>query len=89
MYLKNSSPTLTNVTFTGNQASDGGGMYNDGSSPILSGVTFSGNRLRGSTFWNSPRGLAISRASDTSKSASSRSNVAWLFTSTGPARRRR
>ena len=39
-----SSPTLTDVTFLGNLATNGGGMYNvTGSSPSLSGVIFSGN----------------------------------------------
>ncbi len=40
-----SSPTLTNVTFSGNSASsDGGGMFNwISSSPTLTNVTFSGN----------------------------------------------
>jgi LPXTG-site transpeptidase (sortase) family protein len=38
-----SSPTLTNVTFSGNSAQDGGGMYNQGSSPTLRNLTFSGN----------------------------------------------
>jgi predicted outer membrane repeat protein len=43
-----SSPTLTNVTFSGNSAGkDGGAMYNDGrygaSSPTLTNVTFSDN----------------------------------------------
>ncbi len=42
------SPTLTNVTFSGNSADYGGGMYNDGngggtSSPMLTNVTFSRN----------------------------------------------
>ena len=42
------SPALTNVTFSGNQAIEGGGMFNDGynagvSSPTLTNVTFSGN----------------------------------------------
>ena len=39
----NSSPTLSNVTFSGNTADYGGGMYNYNSSPTLTGVTFSGN----------------------------------------------
>ncbi len=41
----NSSPTLINVTFSGNSASsNGAGMYNsNGSSPTLINVTFSGN----------------------------------------------
>jgi len=45
-----SSPTLTNVTFSGNSASYGGGMYNDGGgaehaylNPTLTNVTFSNN----------------------------------------------
>ncbi len=51
-----SSPTLTNVTFSGNSASiDGGGMYNDcNSSPTLTNVTFSGNSAnnRGGGMYN-------------------------------------
>ncbi len=43
----NSSPTLINVTFSGNKATGnnkgGGGMRNDQSSPTLINVTFSGN----------------------------------------------
>jgi hypothetical protein len=36
MYNVSSSPTLTNVTFSGNRAKSGGGMYNrDGSNPTL------------------------------------------------------
>ncbi len=35
--------TLTNVTFSGNLADFGGGMYNNSSSPTLTNVTFSGN----------------------------------------------
>jgi parallel beta-helix repeat protein len=44
MYNDRSSPTLKNVTFTGNSAVDGGGMYNGpGSSPALSKVAFEDN----------------------------------------------
>src|SRR5574341_640810 len=44
MYNYSSSPTLTDVTFSGNSVSNGGGMYNvNNSSPTLTGVTFSGN----------------------------------------------
>ena len=40
----NSSPTLTNIIFSGNMAAYyGGGMYNYYSSPTLTNVTFSGN----------------------------------------------
>ena len=38
-----SSPTLSNVSFTGNQAMIAGGMYNDNSSPTLTNMIFSGN----------------------------------------------
>jgi hypothetical protein len=49
MYNDNSSPALTNVTFSGNATigdlgEHGGGMYNlSGSSPTLDNVIFSGN----------------------------------------------
>jgi hypothetical protein len=44
MYNDSGSPTLTNVTFSGNVANnDGGGMGNNNSSPRLTNVTFSGN----------------------------------------------
>ncbi len=38
-----SSPTVTDVTFSGNSASIGGGMFNYTGSPTLTDVTFSGN----------------------------------------------
>ncbi|MCX6035825.1 MAG: right-handed parallel beta-helix repeat-containing protein [Chloroflexi bacterium] len=44
MYNYSSSPTLTNVTFSGNSAGQyGGGMYNHSGSPTLTNITFSGN----------------------------------------------
>ena len=44
MYNTQSSPTLTDCTFTGNSAGkDGGGMYNVFSSPTLTNCTFTGN----------------------------------------------
>ncbi|MDO5615317.1 MAG: right-handed parallel beta-helix repeat-containing protein, partial [Cruoricaptor ignavus] len=44
MYNVSSSPTLTNVTLSGNVALFGGGMYNsNSSSPILTNVTISEN----------------------------------------------
>ena len=46
MYNISSSPTLTNVTISGNTANHaGGGMYNYSSSPILTNVTISGNTV--------------------------------------------
>jgi uncharacterized repeat protein (TIGR01451 family)/CSLREA domain-containing protein len=53
------SPTLTNVTFSGNSAShDGGAMFNNGnqgtSNPTLTNVTFSGNSANyGGAMYNS------------------------------------
>ena len=44
MYNRNSSPTVTRCTFSGNTADrDGGGMFNFLSSPTVTSCTFSGN----------------------------------------------
>jgi predicted outer membrane repeat protein len=44
MFCENSSPTITNCTFSGNSASGrGGGIGNEGSSPTVTNCTFSGN----------------------------------------------
>jgi predicted outer membrane repeat protein len=44
MLIEEGSPALTNVTFSGNTASYGSGMYNyDHSNPVLTNVTFTGN----------------------------------------------
>ncbi len=43
MYLSSSSPTLANLTFSGNYAYYGGGMYLSSSSPALRSVLFAGN----------------------------------------------
>jgi hypothetical protein len=44
MYADSSSPTLTNVIFSGNQASLGGGAYTANSSPTLINVVFRSNQ---------------------------------------------
>jgi hypothetical protein len=45
MFNDSSSPTLTNVTISGNQANHGGGMFNHYfSSPTLTNVTIAGNQ---------------------------------------------
>ena len=46
MYNRNSSnSTITNATFSGNQANYGGGMYNlSNSSPTITNAAFSGNQ---------------------------------------------
>ena len=44
MYNDGADPTLTNITFSGNQADYGGGIYNNSSNPTLADVTFSGNQ---------------------------------------------
>ena len=44
MYNDNGSPTVTNCTFNGNSAAEGGGVFNwDNSSPMVTNCTFSGN----------------------------------------------
>jgi hypothetical protein len=44
--ISSGSPTLTNVTISGNWARHfGGGMYNTGSSPVLTNVTISSNSV--------------------------------------------
>jgi predicted outer membrane repeat protein len=43
MYNKSGSPTVRNVTFSGNTATNGGGVHNYESSPTLTDVTFTGN----------------------------------------------
>ncbi|MCB0520249.1 MAG: hypothetical protein H6577_28315 [Lewinellaceae bacterium] len=44
MYNDNSSPTVTNCSFSGNEAgSNGGGMSNNNSSPTMTSCSFSGN----------------------------------------------
>ncbi len=62
MYNGGSSPTVTNVIFSGNfaVAGGGGGMYNSGSSPTLTNVTFSGN----SVFFSSGGGMANHNSSN-------------------------
>ena len=45
MFVENGSPTLANLTFSGNHADlDGAGLYNETSSPILTDIAFRGNR---------------------------------------------
>jgi len=46
MYNDDGSPSLVNVTFNLNHATEGGGMYNDDGSPSLVNVTFSLNDAR-------------------------------------------
>ncbi|MFZ1043628.1 MAG: choice-of-anchor Q domain-containing protein [Anaerolineales bacterium] len=43
MYISSGSPTLSNLTFSGNTAFDGSGIYNSGGSPNLANITFNGN----------------------------------------------
>jgi len=43
MYNSNASPTVTNCTFSGNQAASGGGMFNYNASPTVTNCTFSEN----------------------------------------------
>jgi hypothetical protein len=43
MLNDDSSPTVTECTFSGNTAASGGGMYNNGASPTVTNCTFRGN----------------------------------------------
>ena len=43
MVIVNSSPSVSNCTFSGNHAYSGGGMLNDNSSPRITNCIFSGN----------------------------------------------
>lgn len=55
MYSINSSPTLANLSFSGNYAvDDGGGLYSNGGSPSLTGVTFAHNEANraGGGMWS-------------------------------------
>jgi len=74
MHNDGSSPTLDNVTFSGNTAYGGGGMSNwYNSSPTLSGVTFRGNvvTLDGGGMYND-------NSSPTLKGVTFSNNVAFL-----------
>ncbi len=71
VYNDSGSPTLTNLTFSGNAASGtGGGVYNDNSSsPTLTNVTFSKNTAdQGGGIYNQGT-LTISNADITSNTA--------------------
>ncbi len=54
MYNYSSSPTVTNCTFSGNSAGEGGGMHNYYSDPTLTNCTFSSNNAvtRGGGMYN-------------------------------------
>ncbi len=60
MVIFESSPTVTNCTFTGNFGVIGGGMFNISSSPTMTNCTFSGN-----TATNSGGGMFIFESSPT------------------------
>lgn len=54
-FFGESSPTLTNVTFSGNLAGDGGGMYNlGGEGGVITPI------IRNSIFWNNRQGNGVS-----------------------------
>ncbi|MDZ7704660.1 MAG: choice-of-anchor Q domain-containing protein [Trueperaceae bacterium] len=90
MYNLSSSPTLTNVTFSGNTASNSGGaMYNyDSSSPTLTDVTFSGNLARfGGAMFNyasSPTLTNVTFSGNSSDNSSSSGGGAMYNSSSSP-----
>jgi PKD repeat protein len=62
-----SSPTLTNVTFANNWASDGGAMYNSGrdggsSNPTLTNVSFFGNKVLTHKWFGASGGAMLNSA---------------------------
>jgi predicted outer membrane repeat protein len=72
LYCSWSSPTLTNVTFSHNQAFDAGGMYSDSySSPELTDVTFSHNQA------HSGGGLYCDGSSSTLTNVTFSHNEGW------------
>jgi len=71
MYNTNSSPVLTNVTFSNNTANRGGGMYHFGPSATWTNVTFSGN-----TASQDGGGMYNDRSSPTLNRATFRENTA-------------
>ena len=89
MYNSSSSPTLTNVTFSGNWAYYGGGMYNSSSSPALTNVTFSGNTAKydGSGMYNtSGSNPTLANVTFNGNGATSANNGGGMYnTSSSPA----
>ncbi len=75
IYCKNSSPTITNCTFSSNSANGkyarGGGMFNERSSPALSNCTFSGNSAddRGGGMYNTSSSPTITNCTFIGNSA--------------------
>ncbi|HMP23894.1 MAG TPA: right-handed parallel beta-helix repeat-containing protein, partial [Saprospiraceae bacterium] len=70
MFNSNSSPTITNTTFTGNSANQGGGMYNSNSSPTITNTTFTGNSAnQGGGMYNSNSSPTITNTTFTGNSA--------------------
>jgi hypothetical protein len=71
LYNNNSSPTLTNLSFSGNAARIGGGLSNFNSSPTLSHVSFSGNSAsQGGGLYNEISSPTLSNVTFSSNSAS-------------------
>ena len=72
MFNQSSSPTLTNVSFSGNSASSqGGGMFNFSSSPTLTNVTFSANSAtRGGGMYNNFSSPTLTNVTFSANSAS-------------------
>lgn len=54
VYVSNSSPEISNTTFTANKASIGGAIYNNYGSPAISNCTFRSNEASstGGAIWN-------------------------------------
>lgn len=79
-----SSPTLTNVTISGNMASnDGGGIYNNYSSPTLTNVTISGNEANwGGGMYNYNTRLTLTNVTISGNTATEKGGGMYNFAGT-------
>jgi uncharacterized repeat protein (TIGR02543 family) len=81
IYNSSSFPTITNVTFSGNGATNkGGGMYNSSSSPTIKNVTFSGNQANfgGGMYNNSSSSPTITNVTISGNSATGNGRGMYL-----------
>jgi parallel beta-helix repeat protein len=86
MFNLNSSPTVTDCTFEGNDADgEGGGMYNDGSSPTVTNCTFSGNTAEwGGGMYNINSSLTVTNCTFSGNTATNNRGGGMLNDSSSP-----
>jgi hypothetical protein len=83
MYNDNSSPTISNITFSENNATNGGGIYNAVSSPTISNSVFSENTatINGGGINNSSSSPTISNTTFSGNTANSIGGGIYNYTS--------